>query len=533
MSASREKKTRREMAASGTPDPKQARKEEERMKQRRSNMLYGIIAGVFALVAVGLLISRIWANYVIPARQRNTIAVTVDGVDYTAGEVDYYYYNLYNYWANHQYASYIGLSADVDRKTTNLNDMAKMLTGVNNDPTWKDKENVTWDEYLKDAALKSLIQVTKVGDLAKEAGYTFTDEMQENLDSNLNAMKDAAKNYGVSFNTYLRYLFGSNMTKDTYVKIWKQYAVASAYKDDHEDSLTYTESDLEAYYQEHKEDLDVVSYEAIFFNGVPATKTDSDGKTVEATDQEKADAKDTAKKAADAALERFKAGEDLETIAKDYKDIAQYSKVEKGTHSHNAVGEWLFDEKRAADDFDLVESDPSYYVVLFHSRGRTTDRTVDVRHILFSANTSALDKNAETYEADVRAIKDAAKKKADDALAQWKAGEATEDSFAAMANELSEDPGANTNGGLYEKVYPNQMVQAFNDWCFDESRKSGDTGVVETSFGYHVMYFVGDNVPYWQLVADQELRELDQSKWLEEQVANATVTQEKGMEYVG
>ena len=34
------------------------------------------------------------------------------------------------------------------------------------------------------------------------------------------------------------------------------------------------------------------------------------------------------------------------------------------------------------------------------------------------------------------------------------------------------------------------MTAAFNDWCFDESRKPGDHGIVETSFGYHIMYFV-------------------------------------------
>ena len=35
------------------------------------------------------------------------------------------------------------------------------------------------------------------------------------------------------------------------------------------------------------------------------------------------------------------------------------------------------------------------------------------------------------------------------------------------------------------------MVVAFNDWCFDESRKPGDSGLVRTEFGYHIMYFVG------------------------------------------
>ena len=58
-----------------------------------------------------------------------------------------------------------------------------------------------------------------------------------------------------------------------------------------------------------------------------------------------------------------------------------------------------------------------------------------------------------------------------------------------MAKDHSEDGNAST-GGLYSGVYMGQMVEAFQDWCFDESRQPGDHGIVETEFGYHIMYFV-------------------------------------------
>ena len=517
MSASREKKTRQEMAASGIPDPKKVREEEERAKHRRSNTLYGIIAGVFVIVAAFLLL---WNSNVI---QRGTTALTVDDTKYSAAEVDYYYYNGYRYWL--QNGSYFGLTNTTDRYTTQLSDFARTYLGV--------EENMTWDTYLKQQAEKTLTQITKLSALAKENGYTFTDDMQKDLDASLSSLKDAAKTAGVSVGAYLKAMYGNNMTMGTYTKMWKQYAVANAYDTDHENSLTYTNDDLEKYYQEHKDDLDEVSFEVIYFNGNPETKTGDDGKAIEATDEEKAAAKTAAHDAATAALKRYNAGETLEAIAKDYEKIATYNKDEHGTHSTSDVSKWLFDESRKADDVSIVESDPSCYLLLFHSRGRTEARTVDVRHILFLADTSSLDKESDTYEADVKAIKDAAKAKADEALQNWKNGEATEDSFAAMANELSEDPGSNTNGGLYEKVYEGQMVQTFNDWCFDESRKTGDTDVVETSYGYHVMYFVGDNVPYWQMVADQSLRHEDNEAWLKELVDSATVSQSSGMKYVG
>lgn len=35
------------------------------------------------------------------------------------------------------------------------------------------------------------------------------------------------------------------------------------------------------------------------------------------------------------------------------------------------------------------------------------------------------------------------------------------------------------------------MVNSFSAWCFDSSRKAGDTAIVKSDFGYHIMYFVG------------------------------------------
>ena len=83
--------------------------------------------------------------------------------------------------------------------------------------------------------------------------------------------------------------------------------------------------------------------------------------------------------------------------------------------------------------------------------------------------------------------------------------ELTEDAFAALANEKSEDPGSNTNGGLYENVYEGQTVEPFENWCFDENRQPGDTGLVKTSYGYHVMYFV-KRTPIWEATSRNNLR---------------------------
>ena len=90
MSASREKKIRQELAAQGIPDIKEIRAAEERAQRRRSNILYGSIAAVFVLVAAALVV---WNSQII---QRNSVAISVDGVNYSAAEVSYYYNSAIN-----------------------------------------------------------------------------------------------------------------------------------------------------------------------------------------------------------------------------------------------------------------------------------------------------------------------------------------------------------------------------------------------------------------------------------------------------
>ena len=125
-------------------------------------------------------------------------------------------------------------------------------------------------------------------------------------------------------------------------------------------------------------------------------------------------------------------------------------------------------------------------------------KTVDVRHILIKS--VGENQDASTFTEEEWAACEA---KAQEILDAWLTGEATEDSFAALANEHSEDPGSNTNGGLYEGVYVGQMVEPFETWCFDEARAIGDTGLVKTSYGYHVMYFVGSE-SIWEGTAKQD-----------------------------
>ena len=129
---------------------------------------------------------------------------------------------------------------------------------------------------------------------------------------------------------------------------------------------------------------------------------------------------------------------------------------------------------------------------------KTDERYVDVRHILISP-TSATGESTYTEEEWA-----AAEARANEILNEWLTKNPDEDGFSVLAQAYSVDTGSASNGGLYQNVYVGQMVEPFENWCFEEGRQYGDYGIVKTDFGYHIMYFVSSNL-VWYLTAQQDM----------------------------
>ena len=131
--------------------------------------------------------------------------------------------------------------------------------------------------------------------------------------------------------------------------------------------------------------------------------------------------------------------------------------------------------------------------------------TVDVRHILICPQGGTEDENGTvTYS---EAEWEQCRVEAQELLDKWQAEDGTEEGFAQYAMDYTEDPGSMSTGGLYTDVYVGQMVEPFENWCFDESRQYGDTGLVQTSYGYHIMYFVESREVWIGSVQDAILSE--------------------------
>ena len=172
-----------------------------------------------------------------------------------------------------------------------------------------------------------------------------------------------------------------------------------------------------------------------------------------------------------------------------------------------------------------------YYIVRFGAAHDNSYALADVRHVLvkFQGGNTNETTGQTTY---TDAEKQEAKTEAEKLYNEWLAsGKLDEDSFADLAMRYSDDGNA-SEGGLYEGVYPGQMVDTFNDWCFDEDRQPGDHGIVETEYGYHLMFFVGDNEQsYRDYMVSDDKRAEDMEEWFDDIIENSEY-EEKNMKYV-
>ncbi|MBQ8360155.1 MAG: peptidylprolyl isomerase [Oscillospiraceae bacterium] len=127
-----------------------------------------------------------------------------------------------------------------------------------------------------------------------------------------------------------------------------------------------------------------------------------------------------------------------------------------------------------------------------------------VRHILIAPEGGTTDEETGTTTY-TDAEWAAALTQAEKVLDEWKAGEATEESFGTLATTYTDDTGSASTGGLYEGIAPgSNYVEEFLAWAIDMNRQTGDTDIVKTEFGYHIMYFVSGE-PYWLSSAETQL----------------------------
>ena len=336
---------------------------------------------------------------------------------------------------------------------------------------------------------------------AEEDGFDGSETVEADLKQVYSDLDSYAAAAGYTRSQYIKTVCGPLVNKAVFERNVRLTSLAQAYSAEYANSLEYSDDEVQAAYDADPKSYQSADIEYILFYSA----ADSD-----ATDEEKAQLLDEAKQKAETALSRYAQGETFDTIGEDME--GSYAHIGYAANGASDMLTWAFDDARQEGDTTVAAyGEKGYYAVLFHSRSRNDYHTVSVRHILVDSE-----------------------EKANELLQQYNDGEKTEDAFAALAVANSTDPGSASNGGLYSNIYKGEMVPSFEDWCFDPARQSGDTGIVESSNGYHVMYFVETNPqPYWYYKADLDLKNDAYDEWYAGITDGVETEQLDGMKYVG
>ena len=535
MSASREK--RRRQGQDGISAKQQAA-----MEQAQKDKKFKLTAIVITVLVLALIVFSVYTGWYLPNyAPKNEVALEVGDHDITAAEMNFYYmdyvYQFYN--TNSSFLNY-------------LLDTSKSL-----DEQYYDEEaGLTWADYFFQEAAKNAATAYAIYDDAVAAGQGLTEEQQAAIDEDIELMKSTLSSNAQyrNFNSYLAQSYGKGCDEETYRQYMEVQTVVDAYSQAYQDSLTYSAEDLQAAYDADPALYTSVSYRSFYISKSYCESEGYDAAT--ATEEESA-----AEAAASFAAAGELANEMVAACAGDEADFAQWARdivpeASKATYEpedatlsievayeNAATGtdegkQWLFDEARQVGDIAcFAASENGYYVYYFIGTHDNDYTTANVREIYIGV-TADLDENGdgtpETVSEDLWA---SAETQANDLMAQWQAGDQSEDSFALLATTNSADMNTAMNGGLMENVAHYELMDPLHDWVYAEDRKAGDCEIVKLDMGfedgYYLMYYVGEGANRRDAMITEDLASADYSEWFTAyQEKYAPVTVESGLKYV-
>lgn len=444
-----------------------------------------------------------------------SVVATVDGQKISIGMYDYYYASIVSYYE--QYASYGYYSLDTTK------DYSKQYT------TDDDGNKISWQKFFETEALKEVEQITTYYSKALEEGVTLTSAQKKTIDKQISTLKDSASQNDVSLDQYIKANFGTYCSEDTIRIMLEQYYLSANYKGKFKCETKVTDNDVDKYYNDHKNDYKKIEF---YYIASPYDATDDNSKNESIKTAEKIMAKMKDKKSVialvpevyssyidsqvkssmeqDSTLTEKKAREEA---VKSYESNVVTTVSGSDSPFDDKMNTWLFsdDTKVGSKKYYIDESAGYIYIVLKTSKASVEeDETYTVRHILVapeSGSNSSSSTSEKTEYTDEQWA--AAKKKADSILAKFNKTDKSEYEFAKLAEQYSTDSASTSSGsndsfgGLYESVTLGQMVPDFEKWSIDDSRKYGDTGIVKSDYGYHIMFFINDCPEYQSKIIAQ------------------------------
>ena len=459
-------------------DLKMQRRKEEAAKAKKEE-LKGLIIGIVLVAAL--------AAFVLSFPIRSYLAVNgqyikVGGEKVTRVEFDMQYNITKNSYIEQmgQYLSMFGMT-----------DMSTIENQAYSD-------NMTFGDYFAQMAAEGMREQRGLYAKAKEAGFTHDTAAQ--MDEMKAALEEAAKEQGVTLDAYVQSIYGSLATWNRVKPYLEKSLYVSAYYSKVMEDNMPAEEEIQAEYEANTANYDTVDYHMTIIEAeLPTTAPDG---TVEKDEEGNEIPYEPTEEEIAAAMEAAyeKALEAEKTVA---KDGTEYTGMRLSSLS-SYIKDFMADESRKAGDTTIVEISSSnrYWAVSFDDRYRDENPTYDFRMI-------------SSYSNDAQTILD-----------EWKAGDATEESFLDLAVKYDE-VGAAANGGYYSGMRATSVNAEIGEWL-TAGRAEGDTLAVTTEDGTaYVVYYLAEGEPTWKLDATSVLLNADMSAFMEEAIADVEIVDRK------
>lgn len=477
-------------------DLKMQKRKEEKEKEKRNNRIEMIIGAVVVVALVCLVASFPIRTYMAV----NKTIVKISGENISKVEFDYNYNVVKNNYVNQygSYLSYFGMDLSGDLSTQMYSD------------------TLSWEDYFEQQTVDSIIRGKALKAQADAAGFTYN--VEEEYKNYEEGVKAAASEAGVSTGEYIKQVYGSFATMSRIKDYIKESILVNAYYEQVETDKTPSDEEIQAHYEENKNAFDSVDYKLTLVAAqLPTEPTELADPVEETEDADTTEGTEETEAYQPSEAEVGKAMADAKVLA----DAAEATVATDGELKENAkysgtsglIRDWLFDESRKEGDTTVVEdtSGNQYYVLSFVKRYLDETPSADVRIIM-------------TAEDNGQAILD-----------EWKNGEATEESFGALADKYNEGSSFTAEGGLYKGVSMSGTQEEIAVWLFDAARVAGDTTAITTEAdgNTYILYYIGQNDPEWKMTAKSEVLADTMEDYLQEISKDIEIDDPKGnLEYL-
>ncbi len=501
------------------------RNSKKHMSDKTQKTIVSAIAVILVIAIVGAITGGIVKNKGV--FERNKVIMTIGDTEIDKYEYAYYYSTTLQNVASQaaQFDMYYG--AGMGAMYTGY-DYTKMPDEQKFAGEIEGVEEPTYADYFGYQAIESLKYVKACLAFAAENDIKLDDEDYATIDETFKTIEENCVNADgskYSVGAYLRLSYGDGMTEKLFRRIMEEQTLAQKVMETKQEEFAaaYSEKEIESTYEKEIDSYGYVTLRSYTF------EVEKDEDADKATSAQIA----AAKTKAEAFQSKITDEKSFKTLASEYAELAKdedYKKyltddsltLEKdGALSDYSMDEallkWLKSAKAGDTYVSSSDADSIVYLMVEPVHKAADEKTYDVRHILiqFPESESKDDEKAEDkkevevkkfdagkYEATVvnnikTPVTDAeCYNKAIEVLTTYLEGDKTEDAFAELAKLHSADGNA-SEGGIYEDVPQGKMVAEFEGWALDDARKAGDVGIVETTYGYHIMYFIGAEATTW------------------------------------